>query len=554
MSETDPPADQGTASSDTPASPIVDTTATPLGVTAPDVFLRVDRRTVPLTVGAGDVLSCRLDEIPADIWLVSSSMVPFQQDPELRDRRRLGVPLRQIVLHTATARVELPHNSMLLSIGFHASETSYRWTDGYARIPPVILKALQGALTIEVHLVSQRQRYPGEVPTDWRHPADQDGGAPRRALFVDARIPTPDRDAGSNVIIEQMRVIQSMGFAATFLTLESPFPESHALALLHEMDVEVAQTSTWNDVERFLAQKGGSFDLCYLHRFDVAERCLPVLRYHAPATTILFNNADMHFLRAQRALELGVGSLNEAQIAAIERRELAVSSAADCTILCNTAEQAILRAHIPDAVTHFLPWVIEPRVGDIPSMRARDGLMFLGGFNHPPNLDAVAWFISEVAPLIHELLPGLRLYIYGSDIPESLQILASDTVVIEGHVDDLADAFDRHRVNLVPLRYGAGFKGKLASALNHGVPSVVTPIGIEGTGLTPMVEVLEASDPVSFAAAVLFLYTSEHCWDRLSTAGRRHVEEHLSPERARRHFEEIFAACHLHGPFPTPAA
>jgi glycosyltransferase involved in cell wall biosynthesis len=111
-------------------------------------------------------------------------------------------------------------------------------------------------------------------------------------------------------------------------------------------------------------------------------------------------------------------------------------------------------------------------------------------------------------------------------------------VVIGGWAPDLAAVFDRHRVSVVPLRYGAGFKGKLASSLAHGVPSVATPVGAEGTGLEGLAEVLVAKEAAGFAAAVAYAYSEEAVWERSAEAGPRFVRERLSPERGPAHMRE----------------
>jgi O-antigen biosynthesis protein len=293
-------------------------------------------------------------------------------------------------------------------------------------------------------------------------------------------------------------------------------------------------------ISRYICDQGHGFDLFYLHRFDVAERCIALIRFHAPKAIILFNNADMHFLRMQRRAQLLCeDNADLSLIDSIKAREFAVSRAVDCTLVCNLEEQKILARAVPDAFCHYLPWVIECRNDPSSTFEEREDIMFLGGFKHPPNLDAVQWFVREVMPTLRQLLPAIRLHVYGSEVPDELHDLASDHVVISGHVADLATAFNRHRVNIVPVRYGAGFKGKLAASLAHGVPSVATPIGMEGTGICDAEHVLVAKDAVMFAATVACLYTNEALWIRLALAGRGFVREQLSPASARDHFLEI---------------
>ncbi|MEI9905146.1 MAG: glycosyltransferase family 4 protein [Asticcacaulis sp.] len=103
---------------------------------------------------------------------------------------------------------------------------------------------------------------------------------------------------------------------------------------------------------------------------------------------------------------------------------------------------------------------------------ARKDLMFLGGYNHPPNVDAASYLLDEVWPRLSRDLPDARLLLVGANPPQSLKDRASDRVLVTGRVDDLAPWFGRTRVFLAALRYGAGAKGKVLAAMAHGVPVV----------------------------------------------------------------------------------
>jgi glycosyltransferase involved in cell wall biosynthesis len=82
----------------------------------------------------------------------------------------------------------------------------------------------------------------------------------------------------------------------------------------------------------------------------------------------------------------------------------------------------------------------------------------------------------------------------------------------------------------VPLRYGAGIKGKLGESLSYGLPVVTTSTGAEGFGLTGGVEALIADEPHEFAAAVVRAYERQDLWERLAEHGYRHIEKHFTPE------------------------
>src|SRR5690606_22622815 len=145
---------------------------------------------------------------------------------------------------------------------------------------------------------------------------------------------------------------------------------------------------------------------------------------------------------------------------------------------------------------------------------------------------AVCWFVRAVLPHVHAALPALRLHVIGSEVPPEVRALASDRVRVHGYVPDVAPWFERCRLSVAPLRYGAGVKGKLNQSMSHGVPCVATSVAIEGMELVPGEEVLVADDAEAFAARVVEAYRDEALWARLSAGSLANVERLFSVRAA----------------------
>ena len=121
--------------------------------------------------------------------------------------------------------------------------------------------------------------------------------------------------------------------------------------------------------------------------------------------------------------------------------------------------------------------------GRAATFEERAGLIFLGNFEHEPNIDAARMLIDEVMPILAQTLPDVVLHIVGHAAHEALGQPSSDNVCVHGYVADLTAILAQVRVAVAPLRYGAGVKGKINMAMSHGVPVVATPIGVEGMRL-----------------------------------------------------------------------
>ena len=161
----------------------------------------------------------------------------------------------------------------------------------------------------------------------------------------------------------------------------------------------------------------------------------------------------------------------------------------------------------------------------------REGLVFIGSFQHPPNVDGVLWYAREVLPRLRERLPGVPTYIVGSNVPSAIRALAADDFVVTGFVKDVDPYFTGCRVSMSPLRYGAGVKGKVNLAMSYGLPVVATSPSIEGMYLVPGQDVLVADDADAFAEAIAQVYRDEIA---VGAAARGRPRQHPGAFLARR--------------------
>ena len=203
--------------------------------------------------------------------------------------------------------------------------------------------------------------------------------------------------------------------------------------------------------------------------------------------------------------------------------ELDLISSSDLCIVHSTFEQELLKELRPGCRVVCFPWIYEPR-GNGKPFDQRSGLIFVGGYRHPPNVDAVEYYVESIHPLLKDRLPSdARFIAAGSSPPPSFSTLAGQGIDVTGYVEDISPLLFGARVMVVPLRYGAGIKGKILSAMAHGLPIVTTTVGAEGMGLVDGEHVLIADEPAAFAEAVQRLYESSELWRKLQRAGLDYI-------------------------------
>lgn len=361
----------------------------------------------------------------------------------------------------------------------------------------------------------------------------------RQVLIVDALTPTPDQDSGSLRMANIMRLLIDEGAHVAFLPVNREHGGAYTEAL-QRSGVEAWYAPFAGPTPGWLKQHGHRFDTVMVSRHYVARELLPLLRKYAPQAQIVFDCVDLHYLREFRGAELAKDASLMRGAQATRRLELGVIAQADATLVVSDAERALLAKDAPAARVELLSNVHRTARPGLPFVQRRD-LVFVGGFRHPPNVDAVLWFADEVFPRLRARRPDLRFHCIGNHAPESILALARrEGVSVHGHVPDIDPYMDGAKIGLAPLRYGAGVKGKVNLSMAHGQPVVATPCAVEGMHLRDGIDVLVAESAEDFAAAVLRLYDDETLWQTLSRNGLDNVARHFSPDAARDTVRRVF--------------
>lgn len=361
----------------------------------------------------------------------------------------------------------------------------------------------------------------------------------RHILIIDALTPDPTRDSGSLRLVNIMRLMRELGWQVTFMA-DNRRSSPSEIAHLGSLGVQVLCKPWAPTLPAWLAREGKTLDAVMLCRHYVAPPHLPLLRKLVPNARVLFDTVDLHFLRERRAAEHADNPALARQAEASRQAELALIRACDVTLVVSPIEQKLIAEEVPEARVVLLSNVHELFGRTLP-FESRHGLVFVGGFAHPPNVDAVDWLVSDIYPRVRASRPDIHLHLIG-DIPESEHSrLEGPGIHIHGRVGDLTPWMEGSRVALAPLRYGAGVKGKVNMAMSHGVPVVATSIAAEGMSLMDGENVLLANDSASFAAAILRLHDDADLWLRLSDAALDNIRHHFSFDKARETLRQALA-------------
>ena len=157
----------------------------------------------------------------------------------------------------------------------------------------------------------------------------------------------------------------------------------------------------------------------------------------------------------------------------LQRRvEMSAMQSVDCVIVHSPVEARLLHDAEPLLNVKVVPWTVRPQPAKLP-FAERSGAAFVGGFGHPPNSDAVRHLVGDILPLLRRRLPDFTTYLVGSKMPDEFMSIQLSGVVPLGFVSVLGDILHKLRCTIVPLRFGAGIKGKVLESFAHGLATLV---------------------------------------------------------------------------------
>ncbi|MFX0009587.1 MAG: glycosyltransferase [Candidatus Hermodarchaeota archaeon] len=348
-------------------------------------------------------------------------------------------------------------------------------------------------------------------------------------LIIDHYVPMHDKDAGSLHIYEKIKMFLSMGFKIVFWPDNLQKMEPYT-GELQQKGVEVVYGNRSRLFKRYIEEYGQYFHTIFLSRANIGEKYIDKIRKYSNAKVIFFPH-DLQSLRRLRGFQITKDKKDLKESVKSKIREDRLIASSDATVVVSKLEKDILdKEHNRDKI-FYIPFLFSASITKnslLKDFDKRQHLLFIGGFVHKPNEDCVLWFAEYIYPLIKKELSEIKLYLVGSNPTKKILQLESSDIIVTGYVQDVAPMFNKAKVFISPLRYGAGVKGKILQSFSYGLPVVTTSVGSEGMNLKHNQHVMIADKPEEFARQTIQLYTNRNLWIKLAKNSLQYLEENHS--------------------------
>jgi glycosyltransferase involved in cell wall biosynthesis len=294
-----------------------------------------------------------------------------------------------------------------------------------------------------------------------------------------------------------------------------------------------------NDFMKIIKQN--DFYATLIEYFNVAEYFLPRIRMLKPRCPIIVDSIDVHYHRLWMQYGITKNLIDYKEYLDVKRREISIYKKADLVLAVTEEDVLILRDEDPN-----LRIEVVPNIYDIPNDPKdrnvdKNSLIFIGGFKHKPNVDAVFYFCNIILPKLIEKNPQIHLTIIGESPSAQIMKLDSKHVKVLGYVPSVTPYLMKNYVSIAPLRFGAGMKGKINEAMAHGIPVVSTSVGVQGMKLRHKQEIMIADEPEDFIKCIQELINDNKLYSVISTNSVNFIKENYTSDKVANKLEEIIA-------------
>ena len=346
-------------------------------------------------------------------------------------------------------------------------------------------------------------------------------------LIIGKVWPEPCSTAAGRRTQDIIHALQAADYRVSFACAAHSSEHSLDLTALgvesHAVQPNDANFDTW------IAQRAP--DVVIFDRFMIEEQFGWRVETVCPQALRVLDTSDLHCLREARQAQLKQGGeldlYNE-----IALREIAAIHRSDLTLMISEYEMAVLRDAFAISAEQLMYWpfMLEHSVEAFTRFAERQHFIMIGSFMHPPNVDAARWCKQAIWPLIRKALPQAELHCFGSygDKFKGELHAPRQGFYFRGRAEDALQTMQQYRVNLAPLRYGAGLKGKVFDGFQTGTPTVTTPIGAEGIAGSMDWGCVISADPQQFATAAIEVYSDAERWAQVQDDGQRIARERFN--------------------------
>jgi GT2 family glycosyltransferase/tetratricopeptide (TPR) repeat protein len=325
-------------------------------------------------------------------------------------------------------------------------------------------------------------------------------------LVFDHYVPEYDRDAGSRTMFAICKTLAAMENNYVVFIPANNHRSKYTFAL-EKLGIEVVTGGQgWNRFDQMLSGQKTYIKHFIMSRIEVANK----FKWHVDQLPGCKKSIYIHDIDALRGFPFDPDSpgheelVNEAMDNYFKKNS-STFELYNNILSCSEDESKLLRKYYGGKIVDIFPYDFQSKKFETVSSNPSD-IIFIGSYNHPPNSEAIEYFLDNDWEKLSSSLPEAKLHLVGAGF-EDATFIKGKNIILHGQVTDqtLDYLYSICRVSIAPLISGAGVKGKVIESCSKGIPCVGTEVAYQGMTLPSQYDYLRGSLD-SFAERLLKAY------------------------------------------------
>jgi len=351
-------------------------------------------------------------------------------------------------------------------------------------------------------------------------------------LIVDSNIPKYNCSAGERTTWQYIDMFSEMGFDVFFMPDDFKEIQPYTQELLNKGIKCLCGDWYEKYYDIWIMKNGCKLDYVLLNRPMVAVKYIDLLKKYSNAR-IIYYGMDIHHIRESEQYKITNDFEHFKLSEYFKKIELYLYEKADAILTVSTEEESVIKGYGYNNIDVFPVYFYKNFNAAEYVPNQRNNMLFVGGEKHPPNPDAVMWFIKDILPEFIKEIQDVKFIVvghYGNDFVEKY---SSKNVrfIVSADDEKLKEIYNSVKIVVVPLRFGAGIKGKTIEAGYYGIPVVSTKFGLEG--LPEISEILSSKNTAEeFKNELVTIYNDDVKLKEMSLKFSEYVKNRFSYEKA----------------------
>jgi len=361
----------------------------------------------------------------------------------------------------------------------------------------------------------------------------------KNLLYFSPMAPDYDCSSGGNRLLQILKILKNLDYNIWFMC--NGYNSQQHIEAVKSLGIKVFLPDIKNNqyLDQYLKEAVDSditFHNAIFSWYDIGHQYIDIVQSYYPNIKIIVDSVDVHWVREQRGKDSG--ELNIPQDSLDMRKNIEKNIYNKANVIFAITEQD--KKHIQKEIGYGANIKILSNIHDEQNIKLGNNIVFIGNYNHSPNVDAVkesikVYRLFQTSITYKKLKQKPKLLIIGPFLDSEIitSIKNDPNIRYLGQIKNISDIYPESILLIAPLFWGAGIKGKICDAGMSGIPILTSDIGNEGINFIDQNHALIANTTEAFVSKLEYFFNLSYKKKiELGQAGKNHLTKIVSTQAA----------------------